>query len=111
MKTQQPYYNSTGNLVIPSAWNGQRLERWFDKQRVKPKKQLKTIPQQVMTARLNSGGIDDAWCYSFIESNLEKGDIIKTLPSTDTLKAAQVLMRTPAEHLIMLLQKEIMKKR
>ena len=90
---KQPFYDSTGSLVIPAAWTGRRLETWLNAHRVKPKKQLKTVPQQVMAARLNSGGINDTWCYNFIEKNLEKGDIIKNLQSIDTLKASQLLMR------------------
>jgi len=91
--TKQPFYDSTGSLVIPAAWTGRRLETWLNSHRVKPEKQLKTIPQQVMLARLNSGGINDTWCYNFIEKNLEKGDIIKNLQSVDTLKASQLLLR------------------
>jgi len=90
---KQPFYDSTGSLVIPAAWTGRRLETWLNAHRVKPKKQLKTVPQQVMAARLNSGGIDEKWCYNFIEKNLEKGDIIRNLQSVDTLKASQLLLR------------------
>ena len=90
---KQPFYDSTGSLVIPAAWTGRRLETWLNSHRVKPKKQSITVPQQVMAARLNSGKIDDVWCYNFIEGNLEKGYIIKNLQSVDTLKAAQLLMR------------------
>ena len=93
MKKTEPYYNAIKQLVVPPAWDGRCLERWLDKHRKKPSKQLKTVPQQVMTARLNSGKIDDVWCYNFIEGNLEKGYIIKNLQSVDTLKAAQLLMR------------------
>ena len=90
---KQPFYDSTGSLVIPAAWTGRRLETWLNSHRVKPEKQLKTIPQQVILARLNSGGIDEKWCYNFIEKNLEKGDIIRNLQSVDTLKASQLLLR------------------
>jgi len=91
--TKQPFYDNAGRLNIPAAWTGRRLETWLNAHRVKPKKQLKTVPQQVMAARLNSGGIDEKWCYNFIEKNLEKGDIIRNLQSVDTLKASQLLMR------------------
>ena len=90
MKTE-PYHNSNGNLVIPPAYTGARLEKWLDKNR--PKRKTLTKQEQIMKVRLNSGGVDDAWCYTFIESRLEKGDIIKTLPSIETLRAAQTLMR------------------
>jgi len=93
MKKTEPFYDKAGQLNIPPAWTGAKLERWLNSHRVKPEKQLKTIPQQVILARLNSGGINDTWCYNFIEKNLEKGDIIKNLQSVDTLKAAQLLMR------------------
>ena len=93
MKKTSPYYNAIGQLEIPPAWTGAKLEQWLNSHRVKPEKQLKTIPQQVMLARLNSGGINDTWCYNFIEKNLEKGDIIKNLQSVDTLKASQLLLR------------------
>ena len=93
MKKTEPYYNVIGQLEIPPAYTGRRLETWLNKHRKKPVKQSITVPQQVMAARLNSGGIDEKWCYNFIEKNLEKGDIIRNLQSVDTLKASQLLMR------------------
>jgi len=93
MKKTSPYYNTIGQLEIPPAYTGDHLETWLNKHRKKPAKQLITVPQQVMAARLNSGGIDEKWCYNFIEKNLEKGDMIRTLPSIDTLKASQLLLR------------------
>ena len=93
MKKPEPHYDSNHHLIIPPAYTGARLEKWLDRNRVKLKHKTLTKSEQVMKARINSGAISDTWCYAFIESRLEKRDIIKTLPSSDTLKAARILMR------------------
>ena len=92
MKENTPNYNTLGHLVIPSAYTGKRLEKWLERNRIKPKIKLKTKPQQIMTARLNSG-VDDGWCYNFIETHALEIGLNKYLHSKEILHGAQLLMR------------------